>query len=173
VQEGKNKEHKNEGQSSITPMHDRAYTTQLYADLCRRVASVGSQLLEHNLTDAGSVWDNTEQLIAQLQAYRDAFLLRQAGPDSSSLRVAEHATNNDKHAHPPLSGHQIKDSVRPANHAHLDSRHKPRAYLPPYVNDESEEAQAAFSPGDSATNNENNIVVRQLSTTFFNSPPKR
>jgi hypothetical protein len=50
--------------SSMTLMQDRAYTTQLCADLCRRVASVRSQLLEHNLTDAGSVWDNTEQLIA-------------------------------------------------------------------------------------------------------------
>ena len=31
-------------QSSMTnaATHDRAYTTQLYADLCRRVASVGS-----------------------------------------------------------------------------------------------------------------------------------
>jgi hypothetical protein len=48
-------------------------------DLCRRVVSVGSQLLEHNLTDAGSVWNNTEQLIAQLQVIRDAFVLRQAG----------------------------------------------------------------------------------------------
>src|SRR5271170_6861002 len=68
----------------------------------------------------GSVWDNTEQLTAQLQAIRDAFLLRQARPDSFSVRVAEHATNNDEHAHPPFSDHQTKDSVRPTNHAHLD-----------------------------------------------------
>ena len=43
----------------------------------RRVALVGSWLLKHNLTDAGSVWDNTEQLIVQLQVICKAFVLRQ------------------------------------------------------------------------------------------------
>jgi len=101
-------------------VHDRADTVQLYADLCRRVASVGSQLLEHHLTDARSVWDNTGQLIAQLQAIRHAFLLRQLGPDSSSVRVAEHATNNDEHAHSPFSDHPTNDSMHPTNRVHLD-----------------------------------------------------
>jgi hypothetical protein len=90
---------------------------QIFVD---ELASVGSQLLEHNLTDAGSVWNNTEQLIAQLQAIRDAFVLRQAGLDSSSVRVAEHATNNDEHAHPLFLDHLTNDFVRPTNHAHLD-----------------------------------------------------
>jgi hypothetical protein len=36
---------------------------QLFADLCRRVALVSSQLLEHNLTDTESICDNAEQLI--------------------------------------------------------------------------------------------------------------
>jgi hypothetical protein len=49
------------------------YTTQLYANLWRRMVLVGSQLLEHNLTDAGLVWENIEQAIAKLHAIRDLF----------------------------------------------------------------------------------------------------
>jgi hypothetical protein len=45
------------------------------------------------------------------------------GPNSSSGRVAEHATSYNEYAHPPFSDHQTKDS------------------LPSYVTDESEEAQ--------------------------------
>jgi hypothetical protein len=59
--------------------------------------------------------------------------------------VVEHATNNDEHA---FSDHQTKDSVSPINQAYLGFKtaadvdakvhtHKPRAYLPPHVTDES------------------------------------
>jgi hypothetical protein len=41
-------------------MHGCAYTTQLFADLCCRVL-VSFQLLEHNLTDAGSICDKQER----------------------------------------------------------------------------------------------------------------
>jgi len=59
-------------------------------------------LLEHNLIDAGSAWDNTQQLITQLQVIREAFVLRQAGPESSAARIAEDATN-EEHAHRPFA----------------------------------------------------------------------
>lgn len=65
---------------------------------------VGSQLLEHNLTDVGLVWENIEQAIAKLYAIRDSFLLRQAG-HHSYVGLPDRATNDDEHAIQPSSGH--------------------------------------------------------------------
>jgi hypothetical protein len=72
---------------------------QLYADL-QYVASVRSQLLEYNVTDAGSVWNNTEQLIAQLQVIRDTLVLRQVVRRPCSADIADCVSANDEHTYP-------------------------------------------------------------------------
>jgi hypothetical protein len=97
------------------------------------MALVGSRLLEQNLTDAGSVWNNTEQVIVQLQVIRDAFVLRQAGPRPSSVGAADDLTINNEQTYPTSSHHEIDDSVRSTNHIQPSRSHEPKACLSPFA----------------------------------------
>jgi hypothetical protein len=60
------------------------------------------------------------------QAFRNAIVLRQAGSNLSAMRVADHVSNNNKHAHQPFSGHETRNSVRVAESP--DTKHMQRYY---------------------------------------------
>ena len=79
------------------------YTAQLFGDLYRRVKPVSCQLL----TDVGPSCDDAEPLIAQLQVFRNAVVLRQAGFDLSRVRAADHVRNNNENVNQPFPGHGL------------------------------------------------------------------